>query len=82
MTPATKNSCTWVADENAATNSSTMRPKISMGSMPDWPTDWALITAVTNASRTTATATTGPRPSAKQTTSAAEAAMRASTPAS
>ena len=59
-----------------------MRPKISIGSMPVWPTDWALMMAVTNEKATMRTAGTGPRPSTKQITSAAAATRRARKPAS
>ena len=59
-----------------------MSPKISMGSMPDWPTDCALMMAVTNESSTMATETNGPNERAMQHTSAAAATNSASKPAS
>ena len=80
--PATKKSFTGGVWEMTATMSRTMRPKISIGSMPVWPTDCALMMVVTNDSRMMTTATSGLRLSPRQMTSAAAATMRASTPAS
>ena len=58
-----------------------MRPKISMGSMPVWPTLCALMAQVTNASSTTMTLGTAPSPSAKHASSATAATASAASPA-
>lgn len=80
--PATKNSLTGAVSEMTATMSSTIRPKISMGSMPVLPTDCALMMVVTNESSTITTATSGESPRPRQMTSAAAATMSARMPAS
>ena len=82
MTHATKNSLTWSDSPRAATTSSTMRPKISMGSMPVWPTDCALMMVVTKESATTTAQTAGESPMPRQASSPAVAVSRPSAPAS
>ncbi len=79
--PATKKSCTCGTLDTAATAKSTMRPNISMGSMPVWPTLCALMAVATKASSTTMTAGTGPSCRPKQTMSATAATASAASPA-
>ena len=78
---AIRNSAACAVLENAATSSSTISPKISMGSMPVCPTLWALMAVVTNVSATTTTLTSGDTPSPKQSAKAAAATNNAASPA-
>ena len=81
-TPAMKKSCTSRTCANAETSSSTMRPKISMGSMPVCPHDCALMAVVTKARSTTTTLTTGGSPSPMHMRTTMAAASTANVPAS
>ena len=80
--PAIKNSLTCASCAKAATMSMTMRPKISMGSMPVWPQLCALMMVVTKVNSVTMTAGTGPRSSTMAMITAMAAAPKPMIPAS